>query len=363
MREGIRLTSPARTIVDVAEAGAGPEQVSTAIRQALRRGITTPERLHDAEFKASQRVVDLIQDAIPGPAAARYASPEAFRQALETRLNAISRDHGRPLARLRKEVVFDRLLARLIQVAHGRWVLKGGLALDYRFGDSARTTRDIDIAMVGGEADANRDLLSVQELDIGDSFVFVIERTADLDELDAGAAIRYHVRAELAGRVFDEFVLDVGFDPPDSTDQIQGTDLLEFAGIPRITAPAVPLEVQLAEKVHAYTRTYASSGHPSTRVKDLVDMELIAGHAELDARRLSLAMDDTFSRRGTHTLPGSLPAPPRNWRTPYSKLAKEVGLPQEMDTGFRLASELIDPILDQPGSTERWDPKSRRWSA
>ena len=54
------------------------------------------------------------------------------------------------LARLRKEVAFDRLLARLLVVAPGRWVLKGGLALDFRFGERARTTRDIDLAIAGG---------------------------------------------------------------------------------------------------------------------------------------------------------------------------------------------------------------------
>jgi hypothetical protein len=29
-----------------------------------------------------------------------------------------------------KEVAFDRLLARIVVIAPGRWVLKGGLALD-----------------------------------------------------------------------------------------------------------------------------------------------------------------------------------------------------------------------------------------
>jgi len=36
------------------------------------------------------------------------------------------------IARERKRVAFDRLLARLIAVAPGRWILKGGFALDLR---------------------------------------------------------------------------------------------------------------------------------------------------------------------------------------------------------------------------------------
>jgi len=227
--------------------------------------MTTPQKLHDAANKASPRILQMIQSAIPGPAASRYSSAEAFRRALETRIASMSRQSGRSLARIRKEIVFDRFLARLVEVAPGKWVLKGGLALDYRFGDRARTTKDIDLATAGGEAGATTDLLAVQAADVGDYFVFAIERTNQTDDPDGGFAVRYHVRVELAARIFDEFVLDVGFDPPDEADELQGPNLLEFAGLPPVVAPAIPLELQVAEKVHAYSRTYgtASQAHAS----------------------------------------------------------------------------------------------------
>ena len=144
----------------------------------------------------------------------RYTSAAAFRRALETRLLALSRDGSLSLVRLRKSVAFDRLLARLFAVAPDRWVLKGGLALDYRLGTRARTTMDIDLAGAGGEVAATADLLAVQEIDLGDHFSFAIERTAKLDQLVEGSAVRYHVRADLGGRLFEEFLLDVGFDFP-----------------------------------------------------------------------------------------------------------------------------------------------------
>lgn len=37
-REGMRLTAPLRTILDVAEAGTASEQIRMAVEQALRRG-------------------------------------------------------------------------------------------------------------------------------------------------------------------------------------------------------------------------------------------------------------------------------------------------------------------------------------
>ena len=42
---GVRATSPERTILDVLEGGTQPEQAEMAVRQALDRALTTPERL------------------------------------------------------------------------------------------------------------------------------------------------------------------------------------------------------------------------------------------------------------------------------------------------------------------------------
>ena len=80
------------------------------------------------------------------------------------RLVALSRDGGLSLVRLRKSVAFDRLLARLFAVAPDRWVLKGGLALDYRLGGKARTTMDVDLAGARDEDAATADLLAIGEL-------------------------------------------------------------------------------------------------------------------------------------------------------------------------------------------------------
>jgi hypothetical protein len=47
----------------------------------------------------------------------RYATASAFRMALERRLLDRSRKTGASLSRLRKDVTFDRLLARLLAAA------------------------------------------------------------------------------------------------------------------------------------------------------------------------------------------------------------------------------------------------------
>lgn len=67
----------------------------------------------------------------------RYGDAAAFRQALEQRLRTRAAGDGARLARDRKRVAFERLLARLNEVAPGNWLLKGGFALDLRLADRA----------------------------------------------------------------------------------------------------------------------------------------------------------------------------------------------------------------------------------
>ena len=77
----------------------------------------------------------------------RYATAAAFRRALEDRLKDIAGKEGVDLQRLRRQVAFDRLLARLFQMGPPLalpWVLKGGYAMELRI-KSARTTKDIDL--------------------------------------------------------------------------------------------------------------------------------------------------------------------------------------------------------------------------
>ncbi|WP_459979902.1 nucleotidyl transferase AbiEii/AbiGii toxin family protein, partial [Mycobacterium avium] len=74
-----------------------------------------------------------------------YSSPQALRTALEHRLLMASREAGVGLDRLRRRVLFERIMARLQAAEPGLWVLKGGMALEVRLSDAARVTKDIDV--------------------------------------------------------------------------------------------------------------------------------------------------------------------------------------------------------------------------
>ena len=109
----------------------------------------------------------------------RYPTATAFRRALEDRLNRRARTTGEATMRLRKNVVFQRLLARLLTISPDRWLLKGGLALDFRLSDRGarpRATKDMDLARRGDLVAADADFQRAQDVGLGDHFELIVQR-------------------------------------------------------------------------------------------------------------------------------------------------------------------------------------------
>jgi predicted nucleotidyltransferase component of viral defense system len=292
----------------------------------------------------------------------RYATTAAFRTALEQRLKTEAAATGLGLSRLRKRVAFELFLRRLVEVAPDRWVLKGALALDFRLNVPTRPTKDIDLGRADDEEAAIEDMTRAQQLALDDFFTFTATRTDAFEGADEFAAIRFYVRAELAGRTFEQFTVDVGFTDPISwtPDTIHTSAFLSFADIGPIALPAVPIAQHLAEKLHAYTRSYGDSGEPSTRPKDLVDILLISAAAEIEADSLREALARTFATRGRQALPKTLPAAPASWEAPYGRLAADVGVETDLTSAVGQAQAFLDALLVGT-ATGRWDPAQQRW--
>ena len=120
----------------------------------------------------------------------KYATPEAFRAALDQRIRNEAVASGVPVMRLRKRVAFERFLARLAVVDPQRWVLEGAFALDLRLGLRTRTTKDIDLAGADDERIATANLIAAQAIDLHDHFSFDVTRTPALDRAEAFCAGR-----------------------------------------------------------------------------------------------------------------------------------------------------------------------------
>jgi hypothetical protein len=271
----------------------------------------------------------------------RYASGIGLRTALEERLRRIAREEAVDLQRLRRQVTFDRFLARVFSRSGSPWVLKGGYAMELRF-RAARATKDLDFTVQaapdgrsGGDVILEH-LQDVGALDIGDFFTFrVAEASIDLDGAPYGGA-RYPVEAILGGRTFVRFHLDIGIGDVvlDPVEVVEPRDRLAFAQIPPPRVAMISREQQFAEKLHAYTLPRPVS--PNSRVRDLVDMVLLIESGTLSSEKVREALGRTFERRGTHNLPETLTAPPDEWETPFRALAEECRLTANLAQAFEV---------------------------
>src|SRR5258708_7437966 len=165
-----------------------------------------------------------------------YASPPAFKQALEQRLKSSS-NSGADFARRRQLLVFDRFLARLVAVLGDAVLLKGGLVLELRL-ERARTTKDIDLRLTGSPDDVLERLQEAGRRDLGDFMAFEVNADSEQPTIQSDGmryeGFRFRAECRLAGKVYGQpFGVDVAFGDPISgdTETVTTEDVLAFAGI------------------------------------------------------------------------------------------------------------------------------------
>jgi hypothetical protein len=292
-----------------------------------------------------------------------YASPEAFKQALEQRLRS-SATTGAEFARKRQLLVFDRFLARIALVLGDAATLKGGLVLELRL-ERARTTKDVDLRMVGSPDDVLAKLQEAGRKNLGDFMTFEVVPDDDHPEIQNDGmqydGLRFRAECKLAGKLYGQpFGVDVAFGDPilGEPEVIVAEDVLAFAGIAPPTLRLYPIETHIAEKLHAYTMPRT---RPNSRVKDLPDIALLATAQPIDAKRLRAALEQTFAFRKTHALPAAVPSPIEAWRTPYEAMAREDQLAwPTLDEVTKAAQAFLTPVL-AGGLDATWEPETWTW--
>lgn len=292
-----------------------------------------------------------------------YASPEFFKQALEHRLRSSSTS-GADFARRRQLLVFDRFLARVVDTVGDSVTLKGGLALELRL-ERARTTKDVDLRMLGSPDGLLAKLQQAGRLDLGDLMAFEVVVDDDHPEMANDGArydgLRFRAECKLAGKLYGQrFGVDVAFGDPilGQPDLVVAEDVLAFASIAPPRLRLYPLETHIAEKLHAYAMPRL---RPNSRVKDLPDMALLASARPVDAKRVRAALDLTFAFRKTHALPTSVPTPIEAWRGPYASMAREDQLAwRTLDEVSKAAKLFLDPVLAEPLDA-LWEPTAWSW--
>lgn len=284
-----------------------------------------------------------------------YESPQARRQALEERIRERSRAGPATAAsRLRRAAVFESVARRLVAAEPGRWVVKGGMALEWRYGDVARTTRDLDLCVDAPELDAaalRERIVRALAADIAnDHFRFEVGEPERLQEdVQGRPGRRFGVVALLGGRRFEGVRLDVvpRLDEVAFREAVTRPSAFEFAGLPPITVELAAPAQHFAEKVHALTRPRGD--RPNSRVHDLVDLVLLIERGDVAIADASEAVAHVFRVCGTHAIPEEIPDPPSSWRRLFPSEAEASGVSvRELDPALIVLREFWRRVRPTP---------------
>lgn len=277
-----------------------------------------------------------------------YRTAFAFRRALEDRLAAAAKSERIDLRRMRRQVAFDRLLARLLAEGNPPCRLKGGYALEPKLA-VARSTRDLDLGLSAlhlSPMDLVTALQDAASMEANDFFIYQIgEPIMELDGAPYGGS-RHPVEAHLDGRLFARFHLVVGLGDiqQEPYEWIDSRDWLGFAGISAGRFPTISREEHFAQKLHVYTLPRGERAN--TRVKDLIDLVLLIDSGTLDMDRLCRDITVTFARWETHALPGFLESPPDFWEPVFVKLAAECGIDGNIHAQFDRVIGFFERLID-----------------
>lgn len=298
----------------------------------------------------------------------KYSSWAAINSAIKAGARRHIESRGGTVSDQCEAARFDRFLSRLFADGEdSEWLLKGGMGILARV-SSSRATHDIDLAVDGGSSldDAVAALREIAGRDLGDHLRFVLSR----EKATGGGGNQPDVAIRrLTFTCYDmgteKKVGDVPVDVVVGHPLIGRVETVEPANrihLPKnlVTYPyrLFPVVDQVADKVCATVSTKYPGGKRSSRVKDLVDLVVIARsqRLNLDELRIAIATKQTLS---------GLPViesfkVPETWADAYEKLAGSTpaaGGLVEVAEAEAYVAELVEPALgtaDGPGAV--WVP-------
>lgn len=299
----------------------------------------------------------------------RYATGRDLLAAVKARAADQALRNRQPTQQILRQFVYDRLLARLFHDPSAPWVLKGGNALMSREPVAARASLDLDLA--ARHAQENLDSLvrsfeAAAGLNLGDHFQFVItnRRPHRGDTQPNVAGYQLTLAAYCGIKKLDTVKIDlVTGTLITGTPQPLTRSSLAIDGLDPVVVTVYPIADHIADKVCATAETHGATGRSSTRVRDLVDLVVIANTQPADADELARAIDLEWAHRA---LPGA-PAfnPPTAWAPGYAGLARATqGCANHatFESAVHLVrEELLGPILAGPISRRSWNPTQLRW--
>jgi hypothetical protein len=198
--------------------------------------------------------------------------------------------------RVYSELLFGLLADAKAQGLIPLYLLKGGMALELRFGIRARASKDVDIGIVSG----GEELLAVFDRVLAIGFAgFAFRRRDNLLHMERAATYRLELQISYGGRSFGK--LDVDLNEADheiASEQIT-TSVLTELGLPGpLSVPILDPYFQIAHKLHGATEP-SRPDYTNRRHRDLLDVLVFARDEsmKLDFPRLRGIVTSEFARR------------------------------------------------------------------
>jgi hypothetical protein len=285
------------------------------------------------------------------PEAVQYLSSAAVEAAIKSKArDKVRTDGSLNVNQLITQAYFDRFLCRVFfDGDESDWVLKGGTGMLARV-PNTRATLDIDLYRNGYPLEqAVEDLKRLAAIDLGDYFRFVFvgqERMLTGENQPYANGYRLSFDALLGARkirtINVDLVAGVGVTAPTIT------KVPEYRlDLPRLASNdyrIYGIADQVADKVCATMAVYATG--PSSRVKDLVDLVVIARTHDINAGELAHAIAAERELRQLDPFTGfQIPA---GWAHQYTRLAQTIthcAQERTLDDAATLMRRFLDPVL------------------
>ncbi len=254
----------------------------------------------------------------------RPDGPPAGRSHLERLIQHYAGLTGVAPDRVRRWVSVMVLLGALERVGEEekpRLLLKGGIAIELRFGTNARATKDVDLVFLGDPEQLEDDLDEALEQDYSQ---FAFQRRP-INEVPGTSFWRLDVKLAYRGRAWATLKLEVA--PPDTKaldpEPVKAIDIGEFGLDGPTMVKCLSTRYQIAQKLHAVTERFDDGDNE--RFRDLIDLLLLREIVD-DLPGLRAACLDIFVARGKQPWPPKLIVPD-SWADPYRALAEEMQFP------------------------------------
>lgn len=265
-----------------------------------------------------------------------------------------------------RQVLCDRFICRVFYGGNENFVLKGGSGMLARI-PHARATKDLDFASTEriSAAEALSEMERIAAIDLGDWCTFRLTKSEEsMDENGYSRLLKLRFATFVGSEEKDPVLIDLSLDCTTTlpSERITPANRVVIEGVEDCDYLAYPLPDQLADKLCAIMERQLN-GHPSSRMKDLVDVVTYACSEHFDFRQLKRAIESECAKRDM-TVPESFIAP-EVWRQRFGAFAKKSRIPEgfaSFDDATNLASRFYDPVLsDEDGRDAEWEVDTLQW--